>query len=80
MPPGRIINLSLRPRASQLAILGFSMVCHSFALGSIFNSYSILAESAVDIRFCHEIKAIIAFSFLAWILRNTFALSVHACL
>jgi len=51
--------------------------CHSFALGSSFDSYAILRPLA-QVR--HEIKAITAFSFLTWILRNTFALSVHACL
>ena len=50
-----------------------------FALGSIFYSYAILADSGAS-HACHEIKAIMAFSFLTWILRNTFFLSVRAYL
>ena len=41
------------------------------------NSYSILVNPGVT-QFCHEIKAIMAFSFLTWILRNTLASSVRA--
>jgi hypothetical protein len=34
------------------------------------DSYAILADPGV-IQGCHDIKAIIAFSFLTWIIRNT---------
>lgn len=44
--------------------------CHSFVLDSFFDTYAILADPRAT-QGCHEIKAIMAFSFLTWILRNT---------
>ena len=67
MPPGRMVNLLQNSRVSQIAIL-VSVGVTLFALGSFFDSYAIL--DFVD-QICHEIKGIIAFSFLASILRNT---------
>jgi hypothetical protein len=58
---------------------GFFGGCHSFALGSFFGSYAILANSDAA-QICRELKAIMDFPFLTWILRNTFALSVHMSL
>ena len=79
MPPGRMVKLSLHSRASQVAILGFSVSVTLFTLCSFFDTYAILADSNAT-QGCHEIKAIMAFSFLIWILRNNFAFSVHAYL
>jgi hypothetical protein len=56
---------------SQVAVLGSSVgvpLLHSALF--FLDSYAILADPGV-IQGCHDIKAIIAFSFLTWIIRNT---------
>jgi hypothetical protein len=70
MLPTRMANLRLHSRASQVAILVFSVGATLLHSAPFFDSYAIL----VDPRFtqgCHDIKGIMAFSFLTWILRNT---------
>jgi hypothetical protein len=69
MPPGRMVNLPLHSRTSQIAILCYSVGVTLWHLAPFFDSYAILAFFNA-IQICHEIKAIIAFSFLTWILRN----------
>ena len=70
MPPGRMVKLRLHSRASQIAILGFSVGVTLLSSTPFFDTYAILADPRAT-QGCHEIKAIMAFSFLTWILRNT---------
>jgi len=74
MPHGRMVNLVLHSPASQIAILG-SLVSVILTTSTFFYSYSILGASGAA-QSCHEIKAIAAFSFLTWILRNSFLSSI----
>ena len=70
MPPGRMVKSPLHSRASQVAILGFSVgvtLLHSapFLILILFLADPRAAQG------CHEIKGIMALSFLMWILRNS---------
>ena len=71
MPPGRMVkSLMFSPR-SQVAISG-SWVSVILFTTPLFDSYPIVGDPSA-VQGCHEIKVIVAFSFIAGILRSSFS-------
>ena len=58
------------PGRVKLRFLGFSVGVILLHSAPFFDTYAILADARAT-QGCHEIKGIMAFSFLTWILRNT---------
>ena len=71
-----MVRLSMLSPTSQVAILEF-LVSFTFWTLPLFDSHLILGVPGA-VQGCQEIKAIMAFSFLLWIMRTSFPLSVYA--
>jgi hypothetical protein len=71
MPPGRMVKSLMLPPTSQVAISG-SLVSVILFTTPLFDSYPIVGIPGV-VQGCEEIKAIMAFSFLLWILCSSFS-------